>query len=259
MDIVIIGTGNVAFVLGRLFRNSGHRIIQIVGRNTSAASELAYELDTDSTNYWSLINKTADVYIIAVADKVIEETTSELRLPGKVVAHTAGAVTRDVLKNVTNHYGVFYPLQTINKNSPPTTDIPFFVDGADSFTKDTLQSLARSISSHQAVMSSDEQRLKLHVAAVVVNNFTNYLYSLAEEFCAKENIDFRLLMPLIRETAMKISDNHPEDVQTGPALRNDVDTINLHIKLLDNHPELRKIYQFLTENIRLHSQGFPNK
>ena len=64
MDIVIIGSGNVAAVLGRKFKAAGHTILQIYSRNAAAASELAYEWDTESTNYKITINKNADVYII---------------------------------------------------------------------------------------------------------------------------------------------------------------------------------------------------
>ena len=62
----MIGSGNVAGVLGRKFTAAGHKIIQVVSRNAAAASELAYEWDTESANYMSLINKQADIYLIAV-------------------------------------------------------------------------------------------------------------------------------------------------------------------------------------------------
>jgi len=60
MDIVIIGTGNAATVIGRKFKAAGHKIVQVVGRNSGAASELAYALDTISTNYLSAINRNAE-------------------------------------------------------------------------------------------------------------------------------------------------------------------------------------------------------
>ena len=109
MNIVLLGTGNVATVLGRRLREAGHRIVQVFGRNASAASKLAYEFDTGSTNYWSVIRKDADVYLIAVADDAIHAVAKHVHVPGKVVAHTAASVKKDVLKNMSHHYGVFYP------------------------------------------------------------------------------------------------------------------------------------------------------
>src|SRR5688500_15746093 len=249
MDIVIIGSGNVAAVLGRKFTAAGHKIVQIISRNASAASELAYEWDTESANYMSLINKNADVYIIAVSDNALEEVITPLKLSGKVVAHTAGAVSKEVLKNVTSHYGVFYPLQSLRKEINGLPEIPIFFEGSDKTATNTLQKLAQSISYEQATVAGTEDRLKLHIAAVIVNNFTNHLYMLAEKYCQKEGINFHQLLPLIEETTARLKTTSPSKTMTGPATRNDQETIQKHLDLLKDHPHLQRIYQLLTESI----------
>jgi len=250
MKIVIIGTGNTATILGRKLKKAGHRIIQVFGRNASAASKLAYELDTDSTNYWSVVRKDADVYLIAVTDDAIVDVAKHLTVPGKVVAHTAGSVKQDVLKKTSHHYGVFYPLQSLRKDMTTIPDIPVFVDASDDVAKKALESLAYSISGDKVAIAGDDARLKLHVAAVIVSNFTNHLYSLAEEYCKKEGLDFKQLIPLIEETAERIESLSPKNAQTGPALRHDEETIQKHLALLKDHPQLKKIYELLTESIQ---------
>ena len=250
MDIVIIGSGNVAAILGRKFIAAGHKIIQIMSRNASAASELAYEWDTESANYTTLINKNADVYIIAVTDTALEELVSNLKLPGKVVAHTAGSVSKEILKNVTAHYGVFYPLQSLRKEVTRLPDIPLFFEGNDKIATTTLQKLAQSISFKKPVAAGAEDRLKLHVAAVIVNNFTNHLYVLAEKYCQKEGIDFHQLIPLIEETVERLKTSSPAETMTGPAIRNDQETIRKHLELLNEYPPIQNIYQLLTESIQ---------
>ncbi|MGQ0740277.1 MAG: Rossmann-like and DUF2520 domain-containing protein, partial [Bacteroidota bacterium] len=204
MDIVIIGSGNVAAVLGRKFKAAGHNIVQLYSRNASAASQLAYEWDTESTNYKSLINKNADVYLVAVNDDAINDITADLYLPGKIVAHTAASVPKEVLKKVTAHYGVFYPLQSLRKEMLSPPDVPVLFDGSDELTKRNLEVLARSISSENVAEAGDNARLKLHVAAVFVSNFTNHLYKLAEDYCRKEGLDFKQLLPLIEETTLRL-------------------------------------------------------
>ena len=72
---------------------------------------------------------------------------------------------------------------------------------------------------------------------------------LAEDFCKKEGVDFTLLYPLIQETANRITQFSPLDVQTGPAIRNDLYTIDKHLKLLSTHPKLKYIYLKLTDSI----------
>src|SRR5918993_5263485 len=108
MDIVIIGTGNTATVLGRKLKKAGHTILQVFGRNSSEASELAYELDSESTNYWNVVTRKADLYILAVSDIAIEEVFQELRLSDKTIVHTAASVSKNVLKEGSAHYGVLY-------------------------------------------------------------------------------------------------------------------------------------------------------
>jgi len=250
MDIVIIGSGNVAAALGRKFRQAGHVISQIVSRNASAATKLAYELDTESTNYPSIIKRNADVYIIAMSDDAIPIAAHDIKLPGKVVAHTAASVHMDVLKPITEHYGVFYPLQSLRKEDETPPEVPIFFDGSDDITKKKLESLANSISPQHVAQAGDDARLKLHIAAVFVNNFTNHLYALAEDYCKKEGIDFKELLPLIDETALRIKDSSPSKSQTGPAIRNDNETIQKHLALLETHPEMKKVYEFLTASIR---------
>jgi predicted short-subunit dehydrogenase-like oxidoreductase (DUF2520 family) len=249
MEIVIIGSGNVASVLGRKFKAAGHHILQVVSRNASAASALAYEWDTKSANYMSLVNKHADVYIIAVTDHSIAHVISELKLPGKVVAHTAGSVNKDVLKKVTDHYGVFYPLQSLRKETTTVPAIPIFFEGSDDKANKVLQSLALSISPEQVTKAGADDRIKLHVAAVIVNNFTNYLYALAEDYCKKEGIDFQQLIPLIEETAQRLKTTSPSITMTGPAARHDQETIQKHLALLESYPKLKEIYKMLSESI----------
>ncbi len=250
MDIVIIGSGNVATVLGKKFKAAGHTILQVYSRNASAASKLAYELDSESTNYKSLITKNAAVYLVSVTDEAIDDVVGELRLPGKVIAHTAASVPKEVLKKVSDHYGVFYPLQSLRKEMNTLPDIPVFFDGSDDNAKRVLEQLARSIAGEKVMEASDESRLKLHVAAVVVSNFVNHLYTLAEDYCRKEGLDFRQLLPLIEETALRLKDTSPKEAQTGPANRHDSETIQKHLELLKGHPQLKNLYVLLTESIQ---------
>jgi predicted short-subunit dehydrogenase-like oxidoreductase (DUF2520 family) len=248
MKIVIIGTGNTATVLGRKLRAAGHSIVQVFGRDSTAASSLAYELGTESTNYWNVVNRDADLYLVAVSDIAIEEIVKELRLPDKTVVHTAASVSKDVLRSSSSHFGVFYPLQSLKKESGHLPDIPIIIDAGDKATMRELDELAHSISG-RVVKAGDEQRLKLHLAAVICNNFVNHLYRLAEEYCRKEGLDFKLLFPLIRETAERMEYMSPAAAQTGPAIRNDTATIEKHLALLSNYPELQKIYSILSGSI----------
>jgi predicted short-subunit dehydrogenase-like oxidoreductase (DUF2520 family) len=129
-------------------------------------------------------------------------------------------------------------------------DIPVFVDGSDEKAKKVLEKLASSISGDHIISAGDNERLKLHVAAVVVSNFVNHLYALAENYCTKEGLDFTQLLPLIEETALSKKSISASKAQTGPALRHDTETLQKHIEILKDHPQLKNIYILLTESIQ---------
>jgi predicted short-subunit dehydrogenase-like oxidoreductase (DUF2520 family) len=252
MDIVIIGTGNTATILGRKLKAAGHTIVQVFGRNAKAASELAYELDTESTNYWSVVNRNAHVYLVAISDMAIGEVAKELQLQDKAIIHTAGAVSKDVLKEASSHYGVLYPLQSLKKESDYLPKTPVLIDASDEQTLMIVEILGKSISDSVS-LANDAQRLKLHLAAVFCNNFVNHMYVLMEEYCKKEGLDFQLLLPLIEETAMRIQTIPPSKSQTGPAKRRDVTTLEKHMALLESNPHLKSLYQILTNSIQKHN------
>jgi predicted short-subunit dehydrogenase-like oxidoreductase (DUF2520 family) len=169
-------------------------------------------------------------------------------LQDKIIVHTAGSVSKDILAAFSTRYGVLYPLQSLRKEMTIIPPIPFLVDGSDDAVTAFVEDFARSISSSVKTVG-DEERLKLHAAAVVVSNFTNHLYAIAEDFCDKENISFNMLKPLIMETAHRISQVSPSKVQTGPAIRKDIHTLDKHLRLFTAHPKMRTTYLRLTDSI----------
>ena len=115
-----------------------------------------------------------------------------------------------------------------------------------------LENLANTISTTVAE-ADDIQRMKLHLAAVFCNNFVNHIYALMEEYCHKENLNFSLLIPLIQETALRLTTISPSSVQTGPATRADQGTIDKHLALLAPHQHLKDLYEMMTKSIQLHN------
>jgi predicted short-subunit dehydrogenase-like oxidoreductase (DUF2520 family) len=249
MRIVIIGSGNTATILGRLLYQAGHQITEVVGRNREHTEELAKILDSAPVRITGHVNRESDIYIIAVADTAIQEVASGLHLDKKLVVHTAGSITKNVLASCTKNYGVLYPLQSLRKETDHLPLIPFLVDSNTIENRTLITDLAKSISPY-VEFADDKSRLSTHVAAVMVSNFTNHLYDLAEEFCKKENISFQILLPLIKEVANRLETHLPGDVQTGPAIRNDTLTIEKHISLLQPYPLQQSAYRFLTDSIR---------
>lgn len=252
MKITIIGTGNVAFHLGKILKEKGQTVAQIVGRNAEKTAWLASVLETDFTTNFSEINLESDLYIIAVSDDAIAEIAEKLAqvLDNQLVVHTSGSIPSIVLQPYFKNFGTLYPLQTFSVNSKPDfSEIPIFVNATPQYNTVFLEKIARILSPKVHELA-DEKRVVLHVAAVFVNNFANHLFAIADEISTLENLPFDVLKPLIRETIRKIENNNPSEVQTGPAKRGDQITIQKHLDFLKKQtPQYLGVYEVLSDSI----------
>ena len=255
MNIVLLGSGNVATHLGRAFKMAGQNIVQVWSRNTNNAIELADSLAAVAVADISDISRLADLYIIAVKDEAIRNVAFELNIHDKLIVHTSGSTGLDALDGISSRIGVFYPLQTFSKSkSVVFRQIPIAIEGNTVEVASVIRSIADRLSEKVIELNSG-QRMALHIAAVFACNFTNHLYAISQELLMEQNLDFDLLRPLIAETVKKIQLNDPVSVQTGPAIREDNETINVHLELLQKKPNLRELYKSLSQSIvNLHQQ-----
>jgi predicted short-subunit dehydrogenase-like oxidoreductase (DUF2520 family) len=251
MKVVLIGSGNVSTVLGKLMLAKGHEILQVISRNEVHADVLAQKLGANADSDLKKINLSADICVVAIADDALITINKSLRLHDLLVVHTAGSVSREVLHKTSKRYGVLYPLQSLRAGTAHFPEIPLLVDGNNDETTRDIYSFAATLSD-KVSMATDEHRLKLHLAAVASSNFINHLLTLTEAYCIKEGVEFKLLFPLLSETVNRIQEISPSAVQTGPAIRNDQETIMKHLGMLSDYPELQKIYNIMTKGIQDH-------
>lgn len=246
MTIVILGSGNVASHLARALYHNGHQIIQTYSRQSANARALADAVNAIPISDLKDMDCNADIYVIAVTDTAIPQIIADMpEITTGTVIHTSGATPLDVLNRFTN-YGVIYPAQSISKQIEIDMSlIPVGIEANTSETFQLLTDLMTPVTPHIFACNS-QQRLALHVAAVLVNNFANALFNMAQGILEREQLDFSLLRPIILETANKVQNHLPSEVQTGPASRNDLGTINRHLQFLSYSNELTEIYQHLS-------------
>jgi predicted short-subunit dehydrogenase-like oxidoreductase (DUF2520 family) len=250
IKITIIGSGNVAqHLIDAFAKNNAVEIIQVFSRSQKEISPL---LDSRKiTNDWTALTE-ADLYIIAVSDDAIASVSSQLPFENRLVVHTSGSAPLTSL-NDKNRKGVFYPLQTFTKGKAiDFKTIPFCLETQFENDYKLLEKAAQTISDNVYRIDS-HQRKALHVAAVFVNNFTNYLYQLGNDICQENHVPFDILKPLILETAEKLLTLSPKEAQTGPAKRNDISTIEAHESFLSNENQ-STIYKILTQSIQNHGK-----
>lgn len=245
IDVVILGAGNVASHLIQAFGISKKvNVVQVYNR-TQQSLESLYFSGNKTTDIKKVVK--ADCYIITVPDDTVAGISQKLPFENKLVVHTSGSVALNELDKK-NKRGVFYPLQTFTKGRPVDfSQIPICIEAEHEEDLKFLSRLARCISNTQFEVNS-EKRKQLHLAAVFVCNFVNHLYHIGHQITSKNEIPFSILTPLIIETAHKVQESAPSEMQTGPAKRNDQKTMAKHLEALDLQ-EQKNIYKLLSEEI----------
>lgn len=237
--VAIIGYGNVGYHLASRISSKRHEVT-IFSRTPSEDFILSVdELEPDAFEF----------IILTVPDDKIKEVSDSLDVSEAIILHTSGA---NAISDLSKHpkHGVVYPLQTFSKTKEVDfTTIPIFVEGSEEGEKDIF-TFVRSFSNDVRLLTSTN-RSKLHLAAVFACNFSNHMFHLSEKLLADLEMTFQDILPLVEETLRKAIELNPSHSQTGPAVREDDDTINRHLDMLkDEH--MKTLYRMITESIRQH-------
>lgn len=253
MNISILGAGNVAWHLSQALEKAGHIIQEIYSRRPENAEKLATQLTSaTATNQLDFRRSKAELFILAIKDDALEEVVKQMQLPaGTTVVHTSGSQALSGLEPLREkaEIGIFYPLQTFSKEKKlDFSEIPLCIEASSLETEEKLLALARQLSKH--VYQIDSQKRKfIHLAAVFACNFSNYLWQMAQEILAEQDLNLEILAPLLRETVEKALQTNPYQAQTGPARRGDQQVVQAHLDLLEGQAFHQEIYKLMSDHI----------
>lgn len=249
----MIGSGNVATHLSTQLHKAKHEIVQVYSRTRRHAQALAKKVNTRFTTQLRRIDTSADLYIVSISDDGVKDVVSKLTqfLPEKSrIAHTSGVLGLSVYPDHFRHGGIFYPLQTFTIGvDVDFSRVPLLIEGKSPALIKELKTLGKSISNRVVTGVSIEEKERLHLAAVFVNNFTNHMVHVAQQICEESKLDFELLRPLLLQTVEKLNHVNAGDAQTGPAIRGDKKTTHKHLKMLQDHPDWQRIYTVISNGI----------
>ena len=262
MKTIIIGMGNVGQHLANKFIKENISPIQCYNRSTLPDSALRNQPWGKLLTYdWENLDGDAELVILSVSDDVIPTISKNLpkQLKEKaLVVHTSGINGRNHLCNQIKRKGIFYPLNSFTIGaSVKWCETPIFITAEDKDVR-LLKRLAGKISNSIYEVDEDQKSI-LHACAVMVNNFPNALFSMAEKIMLDHRMSLNPLLPLIKTTVEKIQTDHPKNVQTGPAIRSDQKTINRHLEILKDYPEEKEIYKRITHYINPESIKHENR
>lgn len=251
-SVVILGSGNVATHLARMFQQMSFAIECIWSRTLDHARVLADEVDAYAyTDDIFSIPLYADYYIIATSDSAIPSVARSIPSLNEdaLLIHTSGSTDISVLSKA-QHYGVLYPCQSFSKSVAfDYYNIEWLIEGNDDESLSVITHLANDLPHKTVTRADSNQRRTLHMAAVWASNFTNRMLVEAYDIMSKADLDPHLLDSLVRQTVDKALSTNPRDAQTGPARRRDENIINMHLSLLKEDAELENLYRLISKRI----------
>lgn len=244
--VVLIGSGNLAYHLHKALLGAEDVMLTgLVARRPEALSDFDPVIPKKTLG---TVPDAADVYILAVADGAIDDVMKNYQGVEGLFVHTSGAMDLMVLKDASRR-GVLYPLQTFSKaRAIDFKKVPLCIEAALESDAVLLTALARALST-QVLEIPTAKRRALHLAAVYVNNFSNHMMYLGETICAEAGLSKSLLGPLLDETCAKAKDLSAYSAQTGPARRNDTETLEAHLRMLTGEDD-KELYIKISESIQ---------
>ena len=246
--IVIIGCGNVAWHIAKHFYQlKKYDVLVYNHKPNTLLNDFKTKLKCTVVSNLDNIIDDADHYFICVTDKFISSVAKKIKIKksSALLLQTSGNAKIDELGDFSNA-AVFYPLQSFSKNDDVNwQEVPLIIEAKNSIAKKKISELAH-LFSKKVFSKTYKERLKLHLAAVLVNNFTNALFVEAQELTANK---LEILLPLIKQTVLKIEKMEPRAAQTGPAKRKDATVMKKHLKLLSENEDLKKIYKQMSNLI----------
>ena len=238
----IIGNGNLGYNFSLALKKvDGFKLYQWYGRNWDAE-----KLNKKLINNFSELKK-ADLFILAVSDNSIIDILKHLN-KNYFVVHCSGSTSIEVFKNF-KRAGVIFPIQTINKVKKSSfVGTPFCIEAKSKIDLEILKKLIKGINGTYKCLNSN-QRANIHLSAVWINNFVNHMISKGKKICKENNISFSLMEPILKRTISQAIKYNPDELQTGPAVRNDKNTLKLHSNLIKNFDD-KKLYEIITKSIQ---------
>lgn len=251
--VSFIGSGNLAWHLAPALDNSDFAVQEVYSRNPVHAAllvERLYEAEVKASLDFS--TSKSSIFIIATTDEAIEEVVQEIVLPDDdaVLIHTAGSQPLSILGYAaTQNLGVFYPLQTFSKDKRVDfKEVPIFIESANPAAEKILRAMGNALSKVVIPLNSYERKA-LHVAAVFASNFTNHMLLVAQDLMREHRLSYDWLKPLIAEMINKSLNIGPENAQTGPARRGDLEILDKHLEFLQEDPAIAELYKVISQHI----------
>ena len=241
MRIALVGNGNLAWHISEAMRLHGMSIAIHYSRNNtpSLGWPLVHSIEQ--------LPRDCDLYLLAVPDASITEIAAQLPKMSSVV-HFSGSTSLDAIPQQSK--AVCWPIQTLTRGTNiDYHEIPILWECSEPGIRQKLE-VSLQVVWGKWIYTTSEQRQQAHLAAVISNNFTNHLQHITQELLASADLPTDLTLPMLRTQVELLRHHRPSDIQTGPARRNDVVTIQKQMDALEYNQAWKKLYEIISDDIR---------
>jgi predicted short-subunit dehydrogenase-like oxidoreductase (DUF2520 family) len=248
-SLSIIGAGRVGRTLGRRLHRLGWRIGAVVTRS-AATSRIAVREIGAGKPYSRLVLEIFDssVILLTTPDGALSGVAGalakfdEMKLRGKIVLHTSGALDRTVLAPLARRgasTGSLHPMQTFTGRGAPNLEKVIFAVEGDRSAATVARKIARSLGGVPVTINS-KNKPAYHTAGALVAGHGLGLIEAATQVLLKLGFRrrdaMRALLPLMRQMLDNFEQLGPQASWTGPVSRGDFETVAKHTKALRSYP-----------------------
>ncbi len=258
--ITIIGAGTVGSAFAVALYEKGYPIIGIISRTGSSAIKLAHAVKCKNVSTQIAdIPLNTEIIFIAVPDRSIREVAAELAKVKKIkfnklfIVHCSGAHSVDVLdplKRRTALVGSIHPVQTFPSSGKPSRlqsklkGIYYGIEGNPEAI-DKIQQIVENLGGKSIVLPKELKPL-YHVACVMASNYLTMFLNTITELTKKLEMKAswaEVFGPLMMTTMENVIQSSALLALTGPIVRNDFETLDLHLRTLNEYaPQFLPIY-----------------
>jgi len=194
----------------------------------------------------------AEVVWFCVPDSAIAGAAASLtgatNWQGKVALHSSGALTSDEL-NVLRQRGAAvasaHPLMTFVRGSRPSLpEVPFAIEGTPKAVR-AARAIVRQLRG-QSFTISKQQKEAYHAWGMFASPLLTALLAAGERVAGAARVGRKAarkrMLPILRQTLANYARLGAPGSFSGPIARGDVATVEKHLQVLLEVPEVREVY-----------------
>ncbi len=258
--VSVIGAGIVGSTIAIALFDKGYPIVSIIDRIGGSAIGLARSVKCKkASTQITDIAPNSNIILIAVSDDAIETVALQLlkvkinNFKKLLVIHCSGVHSADILQPIKKKgasTASMHPIQTFpasqrgGKLLSKLKGIYYGIDG-DPEAIQIVEKIAQDLGGKSVVIQKELKPL-YHIACVFASNYMTMFLNVVNDLARTLNLKAswtEVFGPLMTTTMENVVKGSPPSALTGPIVRNDISTVELHLKILLQYtPQFLPLY-----------------